>query len=174
MVDYCQIRADRIRDSGYAWMTQRRRSMILSALARLRELAARDQEALTWSHGDYAPNNMIWDGRTLTPIDFAMANLDYPLKDVSYFIHRLEMLAIYAPHRRWPVDAWTRLFLAGYERPDAASAPTYRALSIRYWLCRLNTYVSRATRNEVQRWHARWVRQRVRTRLLAAVHAELT
>ena len=170
LVEYCDIRIRGIQDHGYRWATPARRRRILEVL---RDLTERSQdEALVWSHGDYAPNNMIWDGQVLTPIDFAMANLDRPLKDVSYFIHRLEMMPVYVPWRRWPTSRWTQAFLNGYGRPDAQRSPIYHALAIRHLLCRLQTYVERPPRNARQRAHNVWVRHQVRRRLLEqVVHA---
>ena len=166
LVAYCDIRLDRLQVAGYRWMTNQRRRRIVDAVSHLCGTST-EQDALTWSHGDYGPNNIVWDGRVLTPLDFAMANLDRPMKDVSYFIHRLEMLPVYWPFRRWPVAAWTRAFLRGYGRPNAEQTPIYRALHVRHLLCRLGTYVARPPRDSLQRAHNSWVRRRVRARLMS-------
>jgi hypothetical protein len=124
-----------------------------------------DQEPV-WCHHDYCAGNMIWNGRTLTVIDFGMAGPGVPLLDVTYFIHRIAMLRIYVPWKRWPVGAWTRAFLRGYGRPEAAASPMYQALMIRHLLCRLLTYVHKPPHGLKQRLHNPWVRRCVRTTLL--------
>ena len=169
LVEYCQIRLARLAEH-YPWMTSKRCRCVLGVLEGLVAASPPPENAQVWSHGDYAPGNIIWDGETLTPIDFTMARVGVPLQDVTYFIHRLEMLQIYFPWRLWPIRYWRRAFLRGYGRPDAESSPMYRALMIRHLICRLLTYVLRVPRNTKQSVHARWVRLCVRRQLMAYVH----
>ncbi len=169
LLDYCDIRIAAIRNAGYSWLTGCRRDRLLSVIGALQVRSDDSDLGLVWSHGDYAPHNIMWDGRTLTPIDFTMANLASPLVDVTYFIHRLEMLPIYFPWRRWPIATWTAAFLRGYGRPDAASSPMYTALMIRHLICRLLTYVKRPAPDFARRTHAKWVRLNIRRRLMALV-----
>ena len=168
LVEYCDIRLDRIQRAGYRWLTRARRERILETIDRLSN-ETDPHDTLVWSHGDYAPGNMLWDGHVLTPLDFAMAKLDRALKDVTYFLHRLDMMPIYQPARRWPVRGWTEAFLRGYGAPRAHESPQFQALGIRHLLCRLNTYVSRPPRNPAQALHDRWVRVMVRRQLMARV-----
>ena len=81
LVEYCDIRLRALQDLGCDWATQAMRKRVEKTLSALCAASGNDDSRLVWSHGDYAPHNMIWDGSTLTPIDFAMANLDKPLKD---------------------------------------------------------------------------------------------
>lgn len=166
LVTYCTIRVRTIQSLGYGWMTRARGEHLVNAVGRLQDQAMQDDRRQVWCHGDYAAGNLLWDGRVLTAIDFAMAKLDVPLADVAYFIHRLQMLRIYFPWRRWPIDLWTRAFLRGYGRPDAECSPMYRALMIRHLLCRLQTYVRRPPDNLKQTLHVKWIRRCVRDRLL--------
>lgn len=166
LVEYCDIRLRKLQSLGCGWVTVDLRDRVLRAVEQLRKKAPERDDRRVWCHGDYAPGNMIWDGRVLTPIDFAMANLGPPLLDVTYFIHRWEMLRIYFPWKRWPIELCKRAFLRGYGRPDAEESPMYRALMIRHLLCRLQTYVRRPPKNLKQRIHNAWVRRCVRTKLI--------
>jgi hypothetical protein len=104
----------------------------------------------------------------LTAIDFATAHSMFPLLDVTYFVHRLEMQRVYRPWKAWPIAAWRRAFLRGYGRPDADRSPMWQALMIRHLLCRLTTYVLRPPRNAKQAMHDRYVRWWLRRRLSRA------
>jgi len=166
LVEYCSIRLERMGDNGHQPLPSRLCTRILTRVRGFVDETADDAEKrLVWSHADYAPGNIIWDGHTLTPIDFAMAHADRPLLDVTYFIHRLEMQRVYRPWKRWPVEVWTRAFLRGYGRPDAEQSPMYQALMIRHLICRLHTYVRRPPRDWKQRLHDKWVRRVLRNRL---------
>ena len=169
LVEYCDIRMRRVLELGYGWPTDTVRRKIGRCLTTLLEQASEQDRRRVWSHGDYGPQNILWDGRLLTPIDFNTAKLSYPLQDVTYFIHRLEMFRIYCPWRRWPLGAWRRVILQGYGRPDAEQSPMYRAMMIRHLHCRLNTYVQRRVTKLKQRIHNAWTRQRVRARLLRLI-----
>ena len=167
LVEYCGIRLRKLQSLQYRWVTDERREHVMEAVATLRSQADNLEQERVWCHGDYTPGNMIWDGRTLTPIDFTTANLGVPLLDVTYFIHRLEMQRTYFPWKYWPLEVWRRAFLRGYGRPDAEQSPMYRALMIRHLLCRLLTYIRRPPKNMKQRLHNKWVRFCVRRELLS-------
>ena len=166
LVAYCDVRLKKIQSLGYKWLTETIRGRVLETVGRLVAGSPQGDQRRVWCHHDYAPGNVLWDGTTLTGIDFAMAGLDVPLVDATYFIHRLEMLPIYRPWKRWPIAAWKRAFLRGYGRPDAEASPMYEALMIRHLLCRLQTYVRRPPENLKQRLHNKWVRRCVREKLL--------
>ena len=169
LVEYCDIRMQRILELGYSWPADAIRRKISRCLTVLIERSPEPDRRFAWSHGDYGPQNILWDGNVLTPIDFNTAKPSYPLQDVTYFIHRLEMFRVYFPWRRWPLAAWRRAVLRGYGRPDAEQSPMYRALMIRHLHCRLKTYVRRPPLNLKQRIHNAWIRRCVRTRLLRKV-----
>jgi hypothetical protein len=173
IVEYCDLRIRKVLELGYGWPCERDRARIRGALLRLIEAASSEDSRFVWTHGDYGPQNILWDGSTITPLDFNTALLEYPLHDITYFIHRLEMLAVYFPWRRWPLAAWRRALLRGYGRPDAERSPMYRALMIRHLHCRLQTYVRRPPGTVKQRAHTAYVRQRVRWRLLREVRSAL-
>ena len=117
-----------------------------------------------WCHSDYGPYNIIWDHRTLTPIDFAGAGLDVPLADVTYLIHRLEMLPLRYPWRRWPLVRWRRACLRGYGMPKAESSPVYRALMARFLLSRLKK-IAQQGGSRAASWYAAWCYRWTRKRL---------
>ena len=169
LVEYCDLRMREIIELGYGWPPAGVRGMVSAGLARLVERASREDRQKAWAHGDYGSQNILWDGKTLTPIDFATSRAENPLLDVTYFIHRLEMLQIYFPWRRWPIATWKRAILRGYGRPDAEQSPMYQAMMIRHFHCRLKTYVRRPPLNLKQRIHNAWTRKCVRARLLQLV-----
>lgn len=169
LVEYCDVRMRKIRELGYGWPDTAVRERISAQLRKLLGRSSPDDLRSVWSHGDYGAQNMLWDGHTLTPLDFGTAHLGYPLLDITYLIHRMEMLRIYFPWRRWPVRAWKRAVLRGYGRPDADRSPMYQAMMIRHLHCRLKTYVRRPPLNLKQRIHNAWTRQCVRAKLLRMV-----
>jgi len=169
LVEYCDVRLERVRKWGYGWPDQRTRERIKQAIAALVERAPAQQKRLVWCHADYAPGNIMWDGAVLTPIDFGMSHLDYPLADVTYFVHRLEMLPIYFPWRRWPIAGWRRAILRGYRWAQGEDSAMYRAMMIRHLHCRLATYVRRPRVGMRQRLHNPWVLYCVRRKLLRMV-----
>lgn len=165
LVEYCRLRIGTVRELGYDWPGTDDERRILATLRNLVSRSGDDDRRSVWSHGDFGPGNILWDGKVVTPIDFAMAHPDVPLADVTYFVHRLEMLAIYFPWRRWPLGAWKKALLSGYGRPGAEDSPMYRALMARHFFCRLQTYVRRPPANLKQRLHRKWILRRVRQEL---------
>lgn len=165
LADFCDIRLGRAIELGYGWPAPSFRAKMHDRLNCLVAQSSDDDRRFVWCHGDYGPQNILWDGHTLTPLDFAMARLDFPLVDVTYLIHRLEMLRVYFPWRRWPLDLWRRAILRGYGRPDADRTPMYEALMIRHLHCRLVTYVRRKPLSLKERVHNAYVRERVRREL---------
>lgn len=165
LTEYCRVRLESLADYGYFWPRRKMRLRLLALVSTLVDASDEHERQLVWAHADFAPGNVMWDGRVLTPIDFGMAHADRPLLDVTYFIHRLEMQRIYKPWLRWPVEEWTRAFLRGYGRPDAGLSPMYRALMARHFICRLHTYARRPPRDWTQAVHDRWVRTAVRRQL---------
>lgn len=171
VADYCDLRQQRALDLGYGWPSDELRRRTRLMLQNLVERSSEAERGFVWCHGDYGAQNMLWDGRVLTPLDFAMARLDYPLVDVTHLIHRLEMLAIYFPWKRWPIAAWRQAVLRGYQQPDAASTPMYQALMIRHLHCRLVTYVRRKPLSLKERLHNIYVRNCVRRKLERLISA---
>jgi len=169
LIEYCVLRLDTIRESDRTLVSPLLRDRLLDTLEHLLHEAPTNEKQPVWCHRDFAPVNILWDGRAIIGLDFAMSALDVPLLDASYFIHRLEMTKLYSPWKRWPVDRWKRAFLRGYGRAEADRSPMYRALEIRHLLCRLQTYVRRDSTGWKQRLHNTWVRKRVLAELARRV-----
>lgn len=172
LVEYCTVRLRKLRELGYGGLDERARQRLLEAVGRHVANSAEEDRRHVLCHGDFGAFNVIWDSRVVTAIDLTQAQAGVPLLDVTYFLHRLEMLPIYFPWRQWPVPLWRRAFLRGYGRPEAESSPMYRALVIRHLLCRLQTYVRRPRAGLRDRLHTPWVIHHVRRRLLRAIEAE--
>jgi len=164
LVDYCDVRLKRLKDYGNG-LDSALHSRLLERVRMLMDNTDESDLRFVWTHGDYAPGNLMWDGRTLTPIDFATVQANRPLQDVTYLIHRLEMFQIYRPWRSWPIRSWTAAVLRGYGRPDAEESPMYQAMMIRHFVCRLSTYTRRPPRDVKQRLHDTWVKRVIRKRL---------
>ncbi len=169
LLEYCRVRLQTIRECGYPWPDARARRQLEETVSELLSRATLDDRRRVWGHGDYQPGNILWDGRKLTAIDFGMASLRMPLSDVTAFLHRLEMLRVYSPWKHWPVECWQHVFLWGYGRPMAARSPLFKALMIRHWLCRLQSFVRRPTPTLKDRLHNAWIRRCARQRLAAAI-----
>jgi len=165
LLEYCDLRLKTLKELGYFWPNDPVRRQVLQWLGQRVEATAKEQLQKVWCHGDYGPANLIWDGHVLTPIDFATCKLDLPLVDVAYLIHRLEMLPVQFPWRRWPVTLWRKACLRGYGAADAEQSPIYDALMVRHLLCRLQTLVRRPPAGRRQAWHNAWMRRWVRAKL---------
>ncbi|MBN2474406.1 MAG: phosphotransferase [Pirellulales bacterium] len=165
LVAHCDLRLRKLTEVGYHWPSSTSRPMILRWLREQIESTPREQLDEVCCHGDYGPYNMLWDGTTLTPIDFATCSTDLPLADVTYLIHRIEMLPIQFPWRCWPVALWRRACLRGYGMPSAMDLPIYHVFMVRHLLSRLKKLVESTPNGRLQRWHNAWLRGRVRSRL---------
>lgn len=162
LVEYCDVRLGTIRKLGYDWPSAKARVDFLNQLDALVKQAPEQDRQRVWCHCDYGPFNVLWDGRVLTAIDFAMCKPGYSLLDVTHFVHHLEMLPLQFPWRTWPVRTWKRAFLRGYGRSGVEAAPMYRALMLRHTLCRLQSLLRRPGDGRLQRLHSAWLRRRLR------------
>ena len=169
IVDYCNLRLRSLADYGYRWPNNDVLQAILKTIEGLRDYRESRDLRPVWVHADYSPGNLMWDGRTFTPIDFAMARAGGRLEDATYLIHRLEMAKIYRPWIKLPVVDCRRAILRGLGQSDAANSPQYKALMIKHLICRLHTYVRRPAKNYKQAIHDYWVRGVIRRKLLKAV-----
>ncbi len=158
IVDYCDFRLRSLAKLGYKWPTETTRKVLLQTIKDLRDRCEDSDTTAVWVHADYAPGNLMWDGRMLTPIDFAMVRSGAPLDDVTYLIHRLEMHKIYRPWLRLPVPALRRAILRGFGHPAADQSAAYKILMIKHQICRLLTYVRRPANSLKQTLHDRYVR----------------
>lgn len=165
LIEYCDLRLTRLQDWSPDWMTATLRRRVLSDLqAKMAQASALDRRRV-WSHGDFYPGNVLWDGRTLTPIDLSMCRLDYPLADLTYFVHSLYVLRMQFPWGRWPVRRWEAAILRGFGQTTAGvRQPMYQALMIRQMLCKL-TGLARDKSTGAAVWHNRWIQARARSRL---------
>lgn len=172
IVDYCGLRLDSLSEYGYSWPHSRLKTALLKKIECLRDHC--DDTFKVWVHADYAPGNLMWDGRTLTPIDFAMVRSGQPLEDATYLIHRIEMHLVYRPWLRLPVAAIRRAILRGLGLPTADQSAAYQMLMLKHQICRLHTYVRRPASSFKQALHDRWVRTVLRRRLQQAAKESLT
>jgi len=163
--EYCRIRLERLckfRNS------QANQTLCAAALRRLNELLAKVDLAnrkVVVVHADYAPFNIIWDGYSLTPVDFGMAKVGDPWIDVTYFMHRLLIGPAYRPWQRIPVGAATKAFLRGYGEPQATQCPLFQAFLIRHTINRLTHYTLAVPRNIGERVQFLWLRYFLRRQL---------
>jgi hypothetical protein len=164
-VAYAELRLRRIRYYGYPWPNEAQQQDVLRQIERLHDASETSDRELTLCHCDYCAANMIWDGEILTPIDFEMCRLDYPLVDVTYFIHRMEMLNVQFPWLLLPIDLLTRAALDGLGRPDVVQTPMYRLMMARHWTNRLSSLVSKKSERLRGRVHNAWIRRTVLGRL---------
>ncbi len=166
LVTHCELRLEAVRDAGYAWPDAEQKDRLLGWLREQLKATPAKLRARVWCHGDFGPYNLMWDDRKLTPIDFSSSAADLPLADVTYLIHRLQMLPLRFPWRAWPIGLWTRACLRGYGLPEAQQLPIYRVLMVRHLLSRLKKLVQREPESRGQavfhRWSRRWVRMRLR------------
>lgn len=167
IVDYCDLRLRSISDYGYNRLSDATRMSLLSRIEQLRDQQTASGRRQVWVHADYSPGNLMWDGRVLTPIDFAMVRSGDPLGDATYLIHRIEMHRVYRPWLRIPVASMRRAVLRGLGVPEADGSAAYQMLMIKHHICRLHTYVRRPPKSFKQSLHDRWVRSVLLRRLRA-------
>lgn len=170
--EYCRLRVAHISELGFSWPDRDFQSKLDRRLTVLLAQVPAGDTRLVLGHGDFQPINMLWDGEKLTVIDFEMASLKVPLADVASFVHRLDLLPVYFPWKRWPVAAWRRAFLRGYGRDGVDASPAYVAQMIRMWLCRLHSFVARPTPTLKDRLHNGWIARCSWKRLNAAVSGD--
>lgn len=167
MVDYCGLRLGSLAEFGYAWPSKTVQKALLQKIESLRN--RRENTSSVWVHADYSPGNLMWDGRVLTPIDFAMVRPGVSLEDATYLIHRIEMHKIYRPWLKLPVHAIRQAVLRGLGTPAADQSPDYQILMIKHLICRLHTYVRCPAKSLKQSLHNRWIRMILRRQLLKAI-----
>jgi len=168
IVDYCDLRLRSLSDFDYRWPDESIRRTLLQAIEHLRDRCRPADVRPVWVHADYSHGNLMWDGRVLTPIDFAMVRNGTPLDDASHLIHRAEMQQVYRPWMRLPVASIRQAVLRGMGVPAADRSAAYQMLMLKHKICRLHTYVRRPARNLKQSLHDRWVRQILRSQLVSA------
>ncbi|MCA9140726.1 MAG: phosphotransferase [Planctomycetales bacterium] len=173
MVEYCDLRLKSLSEFGYLWPGADLHRSILDVVDQLQVLSKAESVSTVWVHSDFSPGNIMWDGRTITPIDFAMATEGHPLADATYLIHRMEMHQIYRPWLRIPVDHIRRAVLRGLGVPASDSTAAYRMLMIKHQICRLHTYVRRPARAMKQALHDCWVRGVLKRKLRHAAGQSL-
>ena len=141
-----------------------RSQLMARAAAVLHSLSPGSLDAVTWSHSDFGPHNILVDGERLTVLDFDLAP-QHPAFDATYFVESLS-------HVRGPlVDAASvrrleRAFLAGYG--DAPGEMLLALFRLRHLVC---SYLSESRRDGLARL-AGWpglvgMRARLRAFLLA-------
>lgn len=159
--DYCNIRLNRI-EAAIPWVKQKNfRNRFLAALDQLDGLTPNGYDLNYWSHGDYGPFNLLWDGQTLTAIDYERARPNSRFIDVAYFLMRLDTLQWGRPWRQFPVTDWKSAFLQGFGDPDVESRPEYRACQLKHLVCRLGTCVLYPGTRLLQRTHSWYMGKRV-------------
>jgi len=122
-----------------------RTRLLAHAAATLQAIPAATLEAVTWSHGDFGPHNVLVGADTITVLDLELAP-QHPLFDAAYFT---EALALHVgpwvdPSR---VLRLQRAFLAG--AGASAAEPLFRLFCLRHLLC---AYVSETRRHGVATW----------------------
>jgi hypothetical protein len=165
LVDYLKIRLAGIQTHARRSTDRLPESRLVDCLRQWIDTANADDKQTVWSHGDYAAFNVLWDGQTLTPIDFAMSRGDWPGADATYFLHRLEMIGLQTPWRFPTIELWRRAFLRGYGREDYPQTSIYRALMLRHLVCRYHSLLRRSPQKGMAAAQRRWIMRQVRLRI---------
>jgi len=165
LLEYLQVRLEGIAKHARSSADRLNDQQILNCVQEWSQAASPEDRRTVWSHGDYAAFNVLWDGNTLTPIDFAMSRGDWPGADVTYFVHRLEMIGLQTPWRFPPIDPWRRAFLHGYGRENFTQEPIYRALMVRHLVCRYHSLLRKQANGPLGQIQRRWTLQQVRKQL---------
>lgn len=171
LVEYCELRIRTLKDYGYRWPSKAIQHRMLKKLEDLNSRVPNDIIPV-WVHADYSPGNLMWDGQTLTPIDFAMARPGLPLDDATYLIHRIEMSRVYRPWISLPIARIRDAILRGLGRPNAKDSEEYQLLMFKHQICRLHTYVRRPAKNKKQLLHDRWVRAILRHSIRSTITSQ--
>ena len=164
---YCEIRWKRIT----SWTSRFRNSDLPRRfLDRMTELYGIWRPLpVVWAHGDYCPANVLWDGSTLTAIDYENARPRSPWIDATYFLMMMQSLVINSPWKRFPVDDWRRHFLTGLGVSELPNTPEIRLCMLKHLLCKLGSSSRPRTRSLPERL---WV-QCFRERVIGWMEAEL-
>jgi len=141
-----------------------RTRLLAHAASTLQSVPTASLEAVTWSHGDFGPHNVLLDGDTVAVLDLELAP-QHPAFDAAYFVEALALHAgpLVDPTR---VHRLERAFLAG--AGASAEEPLFRLFRLRHVLC---AYVSEARRSGVVHWKKWPGLLALRTRLRRFPHA---
>lgn len=122
-----------------------RTRLLAHAAATLQAIPVATLEAVTWSHSDFGPHNVLLDGDAVTVLDLELAP-QHPSFDAAYFVEALALHhgPLVDPSR---VRRLERAFLAG--AGAAAGEPLFRLFRLRHLLC---AYVSESRRRGVATW----------------------
>jgi aminoglycoside phosphotransferase (APT) family kinase protein len=157
--EYCEIRWDWIQ----SWTSHFRNSDLpqrfLDRLFNL--LAIWRPQALVWAHGDYCPANVLWDGTTLTAIDYENARPRSPWIDATYFLVTMQSMAINSPWKRFPIDEWRHHFLHGLGVSELPNTPETRLCTMKHLLCKLGSSCRPRDRRLRDRIWVHYFRRRV-------------
>ena len=159
LVQYCRLRIQAIRETGSKWPNSAEESRLLNWIERGAKTANPVEAVLC--HHDFGPFNILWDGTTITPIDFTSCGSGHPFTDLSYLDHRLEMTGVESPWKRRGLRAIRSSLLRGFGVPNAYELPVYRVLVVKHALSRLKKYRLRPPKNILHGVHRRWCENRV-------------
>ncbi len=117
-----------------------RTRLLAYAAAALHLLPEQAFDAVTWSHSDFGPHNVLMDGERITVLDFEL-HPQHPEFDAAYFVECLANQSgpLVDPEK---VRRLERAFLAGYGAP--VNGPLFALLRLRHLLC---SYVSETRRS---------------------------
>lgn len=112
----------------------------------------------SFTHGDYSPSNMLFNGSTLTVLDFTMARDAPRLLDATRFIHQLHLLTVKPWYRPAVIAPLERAFVEGYGDNAPGPASLLPVFDLRHTLAHWLGSAKRASRlNGPRRVFALWL-----------------
>jgi len=160
-LDYCRLRLETLAFLDDPWAAPAKLAQARDWLARKYARVSPSVKRQVWAHCDYGPFNLMWNGECLTPLDFTRATSQDKWQDVTYLIHRLELLPAQFPWKRFPLRLWKSAILRGYGAPEIEQHPYYALLMFRHLLCRLQSLVRQPCVGWKRQLHNAWVRRQV-------------
>lgn len=109
-----------------------------------------------WSHTDYKPANLVYDGERVATFDTHMINSASYVYDLAYFLTHLGV-AVRTSSLRYQYGSLERLetaFVAGYGRVDPAHQPALDWARLYSALCQLGSY---SRRGRIMRAYGDWL-----------------
>src|SRR5690606_5836183 len=136
----------------------RRNRAALVAWRRLEECAPRVgayKLRWAWGHGDFKPENVLYDGHTLAVFDTTMESYGAFVYDLASFLDHVWLagFALSLPSRRRRFQELETAFLAGYGGLTSPEIAALRWTQLYFALCYFGRYSSRGM---VSALYARW------------------
>lgn len=147
-------------------------SAALAAMSASAKVVRRPLLPYVWSHTDYKPANLVYDGQRVATFDTHMINSASYVYDLAYFLTHLGVAVRVSLHgdSYGTLERLEAAFVAGYGPTDPTHRPVLDWTRLYSALCQLGSY---ARRGRIMHAYGEWLlRPQVKV-LIGRLHLEL-